>query len=791
MPHPYGYYDADSREYVITRPDTPTPWLNYLGQGGYGGIISNTGGGYSFDRDPRNRRITRYRYNAVPADQPGRYIYLRDRETGAYWSPTWQPVTQVRLDAYECRHGAGYTRISAEYAGICAELLYFVPPGQDAGAGCELWVLRLVNSSDRVRHIDTFSYAEFGYWDAITDQQNLDWAQQIMFSEAGPCYVSTGVIFRPTRSFLGCSEPYAGFETEREAFVGRGRSLANPEAVEAGRVAGGLAPRGNNVGCLFHEWVVGPGEERRVVYVLGVTEEAARIPEVVGRYREPAAVARAYDAIAADWDQYLAAFTVDLPDAEMQAMVNVWNPIQCRANLFWSRFASGYDTGLGRGMGTRDSAQDTMGTVHNAPGHAKGVLRMLWRLQFADGHAWHQVFPLTGEGGPGLAGESPQWPQWFSDDHLWLVIATCNYLKETGDFGFLDEAVPYQDAAPQPVWQHMLDAVRFTLEHRGPHGLPRLGFADWDDTMNLDHGSGLAESVWTGQQFCRAVLDFAELAGHLGRSADVERLGSDYRAMADAVERHGWDGEHYLRAYDDAGLPVGTAGGAHHRISLNTQTWAVIGELDRDRAARGMARAHEQLNTEYGLRLMAPAYDGFQERVRGTTTYPPGVKENGGIFCHANAWAIVAAAGLDDGDRAYQYYRQILPLARSDPDTLLTEPYVYCQNIAAPEHAHAGRGRNSWLTGTAAWTYVAASQWILGIQPAYTGLRLAPAIPADWPGFTASRIFRGVRYKIQVVRVGPGNEVSLEVNGEPVDGNVVSFAAGDTSIVARVGATKG
>lgn len=792
MSNAYGYYDAAAREYVITRPDTPTPWLNYLGQGGYGGIISNTAGGYSFDRDPRNRRVTRYRYNAIPADQPGRYIYLRDQESGVYWSPTWQPVTQVQLAAYECRHGAGYTRIKSEYAGIGAELLYFVPPGQSATAPCELWVLRLRNLGQTPRTLGAFSYAEFGYWDAITDQQNLDWAQQIMRSsasgpEGSPCCISTGVIFRPTRSFLGCSRPYAGFETEREAFIGPARSLANPLAVELGGVNDGLASRGNNIGCLMHEVNLGPGEACELVYILGVTDAPECIPEVVARYSEPAAVVDAYRALQADWDGYLNTFTAELPDPEMQAMVNVWNPIQCRANLFWSRFASGYDTGLGRGMGTRDSAQDTLGTVHNAPEHAKDVLRMLWQLQFADGHTWHQVFPLTGEGGPGLAGEFPAWPQWFSDDHLWLVIATCNYLKETGDFAFLDELVPYQDAGAQPVWTHMEEALRFTLAHRGPHGLPRLGFADWDDTMNLDHGSGRAESVWTGQQFCRAALDFRELAAHLGRVKESAALRICYESMAAAVEASGWDGAgheraYYLRAYDDAGQPVGGHGDQHHAISLNPQTWAVIGELDRDRARQGMAAAHEHLNCEFGLRLMAPAYNGYDERVRGTTTYPPGVKENGGIFCHANSWAVVAAAQLGDGDLAYQYYRQILPLARADADVLKTEPYVYCQNIAAPEHPHAGRGRNSWLTGTAAWTYVAATQWILGIRPTYAGLRVAPVIPSSWSGFTAHRVFRGAAYEIEVVRAGPGNEVSLEVNGEAIEGDVVPFASPDARV---------
>lgn len=779
MTNPYGYYDAPAREYVITRPDTPTPWLNYIGQGGYGGIVSNTGGGYAFDRDPRNRRVTRYRYNSIPADQPGRYVYLRDAETGAWWSATWQPVTQVALDEYECRHGAGYTRIRGEYAGIATDMLYFVPPDQGviggpAAAPCELWVLRIRNTGDRPRRIATCSYAEWSFWDAVTDQQNLDWGQQIMRSEAHDAYLSSGVIFRPTRSFLGCSRPYSGFETDREAFIGRCRSLANPIIVESGQPTNGLAPRGNNIAALWHDLTLAPGEAVELVYMLGVTDDEGCIADVVRRYSDPAAVEGARSALAADWDAYLAAFTVRLPDPDMEAMVNVWNPIQCRANLFWSRFASGYDTGLGRGMGTRDSAQDTLGTVHNAPERAKDTLRMLWKLQFADGHAWHQVFPLTGEGGPGLAGEFPQWPQWFSDDHLWLVIATCHYLKETGDFAFLDETLPYADAAAVSVWEHMRRAIRFTLANRGPHGLPRLGFADWDDTMNLDHGSGLAESVWTGQQFCRACLDFRELAGYLGREDESADLRVCYETMAEAVEASGWDGEYYRRAYDDAGEPVGTKGVAQcgsvpHVLALNPQTWAVIGELDRDRAAQGMAAAHEGLNCEWGLRLMTPPYNGADDRVRGTTTYPPGVKENGGIFCHANAWAIVAAAQLGWAERAYQYYRQILPLARSDADTLLTEPYVYCQNIAAPEHPHAGRGRNSWLTGTAAWTYVAATQYILGIQPTYEGLRIRPVIPAAWPGFTATRVFRGVEYRIEVTREEPGGSLTITVNGELVN----------------------
>jgi cellobiose phosphorylase len=787
--NPYGYFDEDAREFVITRPDTPTPWINYLGEGRYGGIVSNTGGGFSFDRDPRNRRVTRYRYNSIPADQPGRYIYLRDQKTGDYWSPTIQPVPDRKYAGYECRHGAGYTRITSSFAGIRSDVLYFIPPAPpEDKCPCELWVLRVKNTSRRPRTLRTFTYSEFCYPDAPLDTTNIDWGQQILFSRAQDGILTTHTQFRPTSAFFASSVKTAGFDTERETFVGRLRGLSNPQVVEEGKSRGSIAPRGNNIGSLSHNLTLKPGEEKTIVFMLGITDHPELIPGKVARFRKPAAVEEAFRALLADWDAFLGAFTVETPDREMNAMLNTWNPIQCRANLYWSRFVSAYDTGLGRGLGTRDSAQDTLGTVHNHPAHARDVLTMLWKLQFRDGHAWHQVFPLTGEGGPGLAGDHPDMPQWFSDDHLWLVIATCNYLKETADFAYLDEAIQYYDNGSASIWDHMLQAVEFTLEHRGPQGLPRLGFSDWDDTMNLDHGSGKAESVWTAEQFCRALLDLTDLSRAVGKQAEASRFEALHQAMAAVIREKTWDGAWYTRAYDDDGLPVGVSAEQFHRIGLNPQTWAVIGEIgDPARQRQAMESAHEMLNTRFGLRVMWPPYDHPLKRVGGTDTYPPGAKENGGIFCHANTWAIVAAAQLGWADRAYLYYRQILPLARRDADTLLTEPYVYSQNICAPEHPHFGRARTSWLTGTAAWTYVAGTQWILGIRPTYSGLQVAPVIPDGWKGFTAERKFRGVIYRIKVTRVGPGAHVKLSVQGNPVIGDVVPFPpAGTTDVIVEV-----
>lgn len=782
--NPYGHLDAAAREFVITRPDTPTPWLNYLGQGGYGGIISNTAGGFSFDRDPRNRRVTRYRYNAIPADQPGRYVYLRDQETGESWSPTWQPVRRS-LEAYECRHGPGYTRIGGAFGGIEATILYFVPPGDpDEPCPHELWVLRVRNAGATRRRLRAFSYAEFGFVDAVSDQQNLDWSQHIVSSrfEDGAILVTTH--FRPTTSFVASTEPPLGFTGDREDFVGRGHDLANPVVIETGEPTNAGSPRGNSIGSLCHELDLRPGEEHRLVYLMGVTDQPEEIARVIARYRDPGAVEKAFAGLRADWDAYLPRFRAGTPDPEMTAMLNVWNQVQCRTTLHWSRFVSGYETGLGRGMGTRDSAQDILGTVHAAPFRARQTLIDLWGLQFRDGHAWHQVFPLTGEGGPGLAAEYPDWPQWFSDDHLWLVVASGAYLRETGDFAILDEPARWADGGAEAVRAHLDAAVEFTLTHRGPHGLPRSGFADWDDTLNVDHGSGRAESPWTAMLFCRAVLDLAELCAHLGQGAEAARFRRLHAEMAAAVNASAWNGAWYARAFDDDGRPIGVAGEAHHAINLIPQAWSVIGEVAPPaRAELAMRSADEKLDTPYGPMLLWPPYDGWDSRVCGTSTYPPGAKENGGVFCHAGAWMVVATAMQGRGDDAYRYYRELLPLARTDADRYRSEPYVYPQNICGPAHPQFGLARNAWLTGTAAWMFVAATQWILGIRPTYEGLRIAPVIPAAWPGFQAHRQFRGVAYEIVVRREGLGGEVSLAVDGRAIDGTVIPLPApGMTSV---------
>ncbi len=803
-PNSYGYHDPDTREYVITRPDTPAPWINYLGQGRYGGIISNTAGGFSFDRDPRDRRVSRYRYNSLPPDQPGRYVYLRRRETGEYWGATWQPV-RAALDSYECRHGAGYTKITTQRNGTWSEIVYFVPPTPpEDPCPAELWVLRLANRSEEVQEIQVFSYVELSFTDAFSDLHNLDWSQHILSSryDEDRQAIVTGTRFSPTVQFFASDRPPLGYDSDREAFVGPYRGLEAPAAVVAGAPMRSQAPRGNNIGSLYHEFSLEPGEEVRIVYVLGITDTPAAIGAVIERYRDPAQVELALAALRSDWTDYFAAFSAETPDADTNAMLNCWSPLQCRTTLYWSRFVSGYETGLGRGVGTRDTAQDTLGIVHAAPSEVASRLERLWGVQFEDGHTWHQFLPLSGRGGPGLAAERPAWPQWFSDDHLWLVIAACAYLKETGDYEYLTRRVPYAEEEPggllvrdatgarsgqsdDTIWGHLMAALGFTLSHRGPHGLPRSGFSDWDDTLNVDHGSGQAESVWCAMQLCRALLDLAELSDHLGRPKEAARFRTVHGETAQAVNDCAWDGSWYARCFDDEGKPIGVSSETRHRINLIPQSWCVIGEVaPLERAKLAMASAHERLGTPYGPRLMWPPYDGGDPRVNGTSTFPPGAKENGGIFCHAAAWSVVAAAKLGDGDRAYEYYRQLLPLSRLDVERSAVEPYVYCQNICGPAHPQYGLGRNAWLTGAASWMYVAVTQWILGIRPTHDGLRIAPAIPSTWPGYSARRMFRGTWYDITVMRQGPGSEVSLTVDGKAVPGDVVPLAPPGTPQVA-------
>lgn len=743
----YGYFDQKAREYVITRPDTPTPWINYIGSGKYGGIVSNTGGGYSFHKDPQNRRITRYRYNNIPMDRPGRYIYIRDRETGEYWNPGFQPV-QRKLDSYRCRHGMGYTVLEGEYNRIAADVTYFVPDDRDF----EIWLVHIRNLGYTQRKLQVFSYAEFCFWEAIMDQQNVDWVQQINQGR----YEERIITWHPhqykdTCTFFATSEEINSFDTNLEAFIGKYRSEANPIAVDVGACSNSISYRMNGVGAYCIDVDLPACGEREMVFILGFTENKNEIRNEINSYLNADYTKKALNRLKDSWEDYLDKLYVETPDDDLNLFVNIWNQYQCKTTFNWSRFVSLYQLGLGRGMGIRDSAQDTLGVMHSIPDQARELIKKLIHCQYTDGRVYHLFFPLTGEGG---AGDAPiKKFDWYSDDHLWLPLAVNSYIKETGDFGFLDSTIAYNDNKTEgTVWEHLDKAIEFTHNYRGPHGLALAGRADWNDTLNLDAGNGIAESVFTSMLFCRAALEMIQMAEYLNKKEECAKYRNMYDEMKKAINETCWDGEWYIRAFDDEGNIIGSKKNEFGKIFVNSQSWAVLGKVAPDEYARKcLDSVYEYLNTRYGIILMYPGYKEYDPSKGGITTYPPGAKENGGIFCHANPWVMIAECMMGDGNRAYQYYRQLLPARRNDEAELLeVEPYVYCQNILGKEHPQFGIGRNSWLTGTAAWNMVAVSQYILGIRPEYDHLTVDPCIPSEWKGFKARREFRGCVYNIEV-----------------------------------------
>ncbi|MFG2037049.1 GH36-type glycosyl hydrolase domain-containing protein [Dactylosporangium sp. NPDC048998] len=785
----FGHFDDERREYVIDRPDTPLPWINYLGTEAYFGIISNTAGGYSFYRDARLRRLTRYRYNNAPFDFGGRYLYLRDAATGEFWSPTWQP-TQTELDEYECRHGLSYTQISSAYRNIKARVSYFVPLGETL----EVWRLRLTNERASAAELSVFSSVEFCLWDAQDDATNF----QRNFS-TGQVEVVDGVIYHKTEyrerrdhfAYFACSEPLAGFDTAREAFLGPYRSWDRPIAVERGSSADSIAHGWQPHGSHHVRVTLQPGETREIGFVLGYWENPRdakfdppgsqtinkqTVRPVIARWLRQDAVDEGIRALRENWDTLLGGLQVQTPDGDTNRMVNIWNAYQNMVTFNMSRSTSFYESGIGRGMGFRDSNQDLLGFVHMIPERARERILDIAATQLSTGGAYHQYQPLTKRGNNDIGSG-------FNDDPLWLILGVAAYLKETGDLSILDAAVPYDNApgTEQPLYDHLQRSLRYTLERLGPHGLPLIGRADWNDCLNLNCFSdtpgepfqttenatgGVAESVFIAGQFVLAARELADIAACVGKPAQ-EYLDAAEK-MAGTIAEHGWDGAWFRRAYDFHGNLIGSASNDEGQIFIEPQGMCVMGGVgvEDGTAATALASVRERLATPHGIILQQPAYSSYRLELGEISSYPPGYKENAGIFCHTNPWLMIAEAIVGNGDGAFDYYKRINPSAREGiSEVHRCEPYVYAQMIAGRDAPTHGEAKNSWLTGTAAWNYAAITQWILGIRPELTGLRLAPALPADWSGFTAVRRYRGATYRIQVRR----GERSLTVDGVAAD----------------------
>jgi cellobiose phosphorylase len=815
----YGYFDDEHREYVITRPDTPLPWINYLGLEDYFALISNTGGGYSFYKDARLRRLTRYRYNDAPLDSNGRWIYLMD-EAGSppyFWSPTWQP-TRTPLDEYECRHGMGYTTIRSKLSGIESQVRYFIPPGENL----EVWELQLTNQRTTPAQLSVFAAVEFCLWDAVDDAANFQRNYSV-----GEVEVLDGVIYHKTEyrerrdhfAYFTCSEPLEGFDTDREAFLGAYRGWESPASVERCKLHSSIAHGWQPIGAQHIRITLPPNEQHTMVFLLGYQEnppdrkfdppgtqtiDKQHVLPVIQRYRQPGEVQDAFERLCLSWRDLLELFQVHTPDIHTDRMVNTWNVCQLMATFNFSRSASYFESGMGRGMGFRDSNQDLLGFVHLAPHRARQRILDLAATQLPTGGAYHQYQPLTKRGNNEVGSG-------FNDDPLWLVLSTSAYIEETGDWSILDEQVPYDNAAgsEQPLYEHLQRSMRYTLDRLGPHGLPLIGRADWNDCLNLNCFSDspgqsfqtttnkdgkVAESVFIAGLF---VLAAGEMAA-LSRRREGDAAAGEYHSSAMRIEKAvwdaGWDGAWFRRAYDDFGDPVGSISCAEGQIFIEPQGMCVmagLGIMD-GRARQALDSLAEHLATPHGIMLHQPGYSHYYLNLGEISSYPPGYKENGSVFCHTNPWVMIAEAKLGNGAAAHDYYLRINPSSREQISELhRCEPYVYAQTIAGREAPTYGEAKNSWLTGTAAWNYVAITQWILGIRPELDGLRIDPCIPPAWDGFTAERVFRGNRLHLTVhnpQHVSWG-VVRLEVDGEAVQGSVVMVpdASGDHRVEAWLG----
>ena len=785
---PYGHFDDSHREYVITNPRTPFPWINYLGNEDFFGLISNTGGGYNFYKDAKFRRITRYRYNCVPMDNGGRYFYIKDED--CIWNPGWKPC-KTPLDSYECRHGLNYTRLTGEKNGVKASVLHFVPLGVKA----EIQRVTISNLSAQSKQLKLFSYTEWCLWNAATDgenfQRNLSTGEVEIERQVDFTALYHKTEYKERRdhyAYYAVNCPVQGYDTDRESFIGLYNDFSEPEAVLDGEPRNSLAHGWSPIASHYIELNLQAGETREFIFVLGYEENAqeekfashngeitslgerdhhiinkVRAHEVIRRFATTAAVDAAVAELSALWDELLSKYQVESSDERLNRMVNIWNQYQCMVTFCMSRSASFFESGIGRGMGFRDSNQDLVGFVHQIPSRARQRIIDIASTQFPDGGCYHQYQPLTKRGNNDIGGG-------FNDDPMWLIFGTTAYIRETGDFSILDEMVPWDNEPGSEVT--LLEHLRISFDHVinnvGPHGLPLIGRADWNDCLNLNCFSmdpnesfqttgnktegSKAESLMIAGLFVYCGRQYVELCRTRGWEQEAERAHTHIEAMCKVVEDHGWDGEWYLRAYDFDGNKIGSAENEEGKIFIESQGWCAMARIgaEKQMPERALDSAIRWLDSEHGMVLNYPAYTRYHLEMGEQSTYPAGYKENGGIFCHNNPWIIIAQTEAGRGNQAWDLYRKIAPAWIEDQQLHKVEPYVYCQMVAGKEAAKPGEGKNSWLTGTAAWNWLAITQHILGVQPTYEGLLINPCIPSDLKEYKVTRKWRDAEYIISI-----------------------------------------
>ena len=794
----YGYFDDANREYVINTPKTPLPWINYLGTNGFFSLISNTAGGYCFYKDAKLRRILRYRYNNVPMDNGGRYFYINDG--GDCWSPSFMPIKKD-LQFYECRHGIGYTSITGERNGISVNEKFFVPVND----ACEIHRIKVKNTSNIKKDIKLFSFVEFCLWDAQDDmlnyQRNLSTGEVEI--EGSAIYHKTE--YRERRNhyaFYSVNTPIDGFETDRDSFLGAFNGFDSPDSVEEGKLKNTKASGWYPIASHMINVSLEIGEEKEFIFVLGYIENEKdekfeslnvinkkKAKAMQEKFSTPALCDSAFSELQAYWDKLLSVYTVKSNDEKLDRMVNIWNPYQCMVTFNMSRSASYYESGVGRGMGFRDSNQDLIGFVHQIPERARERIIDIASTQFPDGSAYHQYQPLTKKGNNDIGSG-------FNDDPLWLILGTVAYIKETGDFSILEEDVPFDNDVNNSatLLEHLNRSFDHVVNNLGPHGLPLIGRADWNDCLNLNCYSTepgesfqtfgtadgrVAESVFIAGMFVNIGKEFAKLYKALGNS-DKEKYITDWtEKMTQTVEEYGYDGEWFLRAYDAFGNKVGSKDCEEGKIFIEPQGFCVMAGIGKDngKAEKALDSVKNILECKYGITLNQPPYSVYHSELGEISSYPQGYKENAGIFCHNNPWIMIAETVIGRGERAFEVYKKITPSYIEDiSDIHRTEPYVYSQMIAGKDAPRAGEAKNSWLTGTAAWNYVAISQHILGIRPEFEGLLIEPCLPEEIRECSITRVFRGKKYIIDITNNSTGKTV-ITTDGT-LNGNVV-FATED------------
>ena len=818
----FGYFDDQNREYVITNPQTPWPWINYLGNEDFFSLISNTAGGYCFYKDAKFRRITRYRYNNVPMDNGGRYFYINDGET--VWSPGWKPC-KTPLDFYECRHGMSYTRITGAKNELEASVLFFVP----LNTWGEVQKLTLKNLSSATKVFKLYSFAEWCLWNAATDMENF----QRNFS-TGEVEVDGSVIYHKTEykerrnhyAFYSVNVPIQGFDTDRETFIGLYNEFRDPQKVMEGTTGKSIAHGWSPIASHYIEIELQPGESKDFIFLLGYVENEqndkfaeatpgllhsgsspiinkAKAKAMIESLNTTEKVNEAFAKLKAYWDKLLDIYVLTSQEEKLDRMVNIWNQYQCMITFNMSRSASFFESGIGRGMGFRDSNQDLVGFVHQIPERARQRIIDIASTQFPDGGCYHQYQPLTKRGNNDIGGG-------FNDDPMWLIFGTVAYIKESGDFSILDEAVPFdnQEGSEVSLFEHLRISFNHVIENLGPHKLPLIGRADWNDCLNLNSFSwdpnesfqttenktegSKAESLMIAGLFVVCGRDYVELCQQIGKNEEAQRAQRFIDQMVEAVKKHGWDGEWYLRAYDYFGNKVGSKENEEGQIFIESQGWCTMAGigLEDGMVEKALNSVNERLDCEHGIVLNNPAFTKYVVEYGEISSYPAGYKENAGIFCHNNPWVIIGETVLGRGNYAWDYFRKICPSYTEEHSALhKVEPYVYSQMIAGKDAARPGEAKNSWLTGTAAWNYYAITQFILGIKPAYNGLEINPCIPSEWKQYNVKRKFRGANYDITIYNpngVCKGVK-SITVDGQDIEGQVVSHATGNHKVEVVMG----